>query len=1055
MKLTLRFVSIVLTIAFLCQEVVFACPTHLALRTLARLEKETDLEELKLLEYAETIRRMQDEIEEVGGEIYDFSKLRTLEKFNTTNFMLKVAMRDEYTRVQVVRFVEAFSAIKNDKKEIISHLRQFFPYEDKRIAGWLRFVVKQVCDRLEGDPDVEALKAWAISFFLGRTAKNFFGGETAGEVVRTVRRRRHKENFGHTIDVLGEAVVSLEEARTVKRKYLDLLREDGVEEVSVKLTSLCPAAAFDPINPQGSIEALREPLKEILIEAKRRGVAVTIDMESYACKEITLKLFEEMVRDKELRDYNKLGVVLQAYLKDTDEDLKNMVALARDLRAERGGNKPLFNIRLVRGAYWDYETMVAEANGWNRPVFENKRDTDNCYERSTLALLDNHDLIRPAIATHNSRSVALAMAYAEINNIPKNRFVFQMLYGMGDDRKRAIIRRGYAMEEYVPQGDTDADMPYYMRRLLENTSNMSALIEGRLGRDAFMEGLKNPNDRQYPEDLRFDEEEMAPFVFKRGAEVNVAPLVANPTLDQHAAKAAEVFGQYRYTSLEQRIGFAREAAKRLRKMGRPGQARAVLASIEEVQRLIDEGKTIVQSVPGETNEYRYIPIGTGMVLLRDPVASDTRLIRALITPLLTGNTALVHASGPWSSFASDLIPILEQAGFPRYALQVVDNRTAPDEMDLVSHPHVDWVYLDGDYGRGRDLQVQAVESSMIDGVGGNNRYMIRKFIAEFYPGEYARELVWAKSIAVNTATRGYSTRTRSTGGLEGFSNTPLRDFRSQRVRKDMQRAIDELVPVEEMVPLIINGEEVRTESTFVSENPSTGETVVRCSRATKENIYEGIARARGRLDSWKNTSVHTRAQVLFEIARIIEERRDSLSAEIVREVDKTWREADGDAAEAIDFCNNYGRQIIEMEKAGEMGEPKGVCAIIPPWNFASAIPMGLLVAVIATGNTGVFKPSEDAPYIGYLLMGILKEARLPDGVINLVTLAREDVDKKMGGELGDYLVDNVDMSPFTGSKAVGFEIIRRGVRNTGDSRVVMETGGKNAMICSKTADIVN
>ncbi len=205
-----------------------------------------------------------------------------------------------------------------------------------------------------------------------------------------------------------------------------------------------------------------------------------------------------------------------------------------------------------------------------------------------------------------------------------------------------------------------------------------------------------------------------------------------------------------------------------------------------------------------------------------------------------------------------------------------------------------------------------------------------------------------------------------------------------------------------------------------------------------------------------------RAQLLFRVAELMRARKHELSAWMIYEVAKTWPEADGDTAEAIDFCEFYAREMLRYaapppltKLAGEENHleyiPLGVGAVIPPWNFPLAIMAGMTVAAVVTGNTVVLKPSSDAPTIAYKFFELLEEAGMRAGVVNFMTGS--------GAEVGDLIVDHprTRFVAFTGSKEIGLRINERAAKvHEGQlwiKRVVAEMGGKDAIIVADDANL--
>lgn len=297
-----------------------------------------------------------------------------------------------------------------------------------------------------------------------------------------------------------------------------------------------------------------------------------------------------------------------------------------------------------------------------------------------------------------------------------------------------------------------------------------------------------------------------------------------------------------------------------------------------------------------------------------------------------------------------------------------------------------------------------------------------------------------------------------------FRNEPFTDFTKEENAQAMRDAIEK---VKEQLgreyPLVIGGERIATGNMLDSYNPANRTQLIgRFNKATKELAHQAVEKAAEAFRTWKNTHAEDRAALLFRVAEIMRERKHELSAWMIHEVAKTWSEADGDTAEAIDFCEFYGREMLRyaseqplVHVPGEENKldyvPLGVGAVIPPWNFPLAIMAGMTVASVVTGNTVVLKPSSDAPAIAFKFFEILEEAGLAPGVVNFMTGS--------GAEVGDVIVDHPKTRyvAFTGSKEVGLRINERAAKvNEGQiwiKRVVAEMGGKDAIIVADDADL--
>jgi RHH-type proline utilization regulon transcriptional repressor/proline dehydrogenase/delta 1-pyrroline-5-carboxylate dehydrogenase len=391
------------------------------------------------------------------------------------------AMQDESVKVQMFRFIDVLPMLST-REAVTRHLHEYFHDVRQHLPSAVRLGLAVAT------PHSIAGRALAIAArrnALGH-ARRFIAGTNANEVLAAAMRER-KLHRAFTIDVLGEAVTSESEAESYLQAYVGLIEgiapiANGWPEVpqidrspigelprvnvSVKLSAL--DSQFDPIDPAGSARRAGARLRSLLRLARQQSAFINVDMESYRTKDLTLAVFREIMMEDEFRDTRDVGIVIQCYLKDARDDLTRL----RDWAVERG--TPVW-VRLVKGAYWDYETVFAEATGWPVPVFQNKWETDANFEELTRFTMLNHEHLRPALGSHNLRSLAHGMAVARELGIPKGGFELQMLYGMADDQKQALVDLGYRLRIYMPYGELIPGMAYLVRRLLENTSNDSFL----------------------------------------------------------------------------------------------------------------------------------------------------------------------------------------------------------------------------------------------------------------------------------------------------------------------------------------------------------------------------------------------------------------------------------------------------------------------------------------------------------------------------------------------------------------------------------------------------
>jgi 1-pyrroline-5-carboxylate dehydrogenase len=297
-----------------------------------------------------------------------------------------------------------------------------------------------------------------------------------------------------------------------------------------------------------------------------------------------------------------------------------------------------------------------------------------------------------------------------------------------------------------------------------------------------------------------------------------------------------------------------------------------------------------------------------------------------------------------------------------------------------------------------------------------------------------------------------------------FRNEPFTDFSKEENAQAMRDAIEKVkTQLGQEYPLVIGGERITTDGKLDSFNPANRTQLVgRFNKATKELAGRAVESADKAFQKWKNVPAQERADLLFRVAAMLRERKHELSAWMIHEVAKTWPEADADTAEAIDFCEFYGREMLRyaggqplVQLQGEDNKldyiPLGVGAVIPPWNFPLAIMAGMTLASIVTGNTVVVKPSSDSPTIAFKFFEILEEAGMPPGVVNFMPGS--------GAEVGDVVVDHPKTRylAFTGSKEVGLRINERAAKvHDGQiwiKRVVAEMGGKDAIIVADDANL--
>lgn len=302
--------------------------------------------------------------------------------------------------------------------------------------------------------------------------------------------------------------------------------------------------------------------------------------------------------------------------------------------------------------------------------------------------------------------------------------------------------------------------------------------------------------------------------------------------------------------------------------------------------------------------------------------------------------------------------------------------------------------------------------------------------------------------------------------IYNYRTEPLTDFSIEANRIAYLAGIQKVESyLGKTYPLVINGERIFTDRFIQSLNPSDHSQVIgEISQAGIKEAKLAMDAALKAFETWKKTPASVRADVLFKAANILKRKRHEMSALMTLEAGKPWVEADADTAEAIDFLEYYGRQMLEMTRVDdrvlsrrdmERNEyryiPLGVGAIITPWNFPLAILAGMSSAAVVTGNTVLLKPASTTQVIAFKFLEIMEEAGLPKGVINYIP--------GRGSETGDFIVKHpkTRFISFTGSKTVGVQIYENAAKlREGQiwlKRVIAEMGGKDAILVDKDVDL--
>ena len=679
--------------------------------------------------------------------------------------IMEWSMKDPAFKAQLFRFVDVLPSLTSSA-EIVRHLQEYLGDKAVELNPAMR-------TGLAAAAFAPALVAGPVKANVTSMAGQFVAGATPDDLVKRFRSNA-AAGIATTIDLLGETVVSAAEADAFLRRNLDVLDTVGRAigrdakpcfsdigpagplprlNLSVKVSALTPEV--HPADPGRSIAALKERLRPILRRAAEIGAFVNFDMESYGLKDLTLSLFRSILSEEEFRERPAVGIAMQAYLRDCERDLIDLIAWARKAR------RPIV-VRLVKGAYWDFETILAQQRGWPVPVWSEKPESDANYEKLSLLLLQNADIAAPAFASHNVRSCAHAIAQAERLGVDPRAYEFQSLYGMADELKSALVASGRRVREYCPVGDLLPGMAYLVRRLLENTSNegfLRAKDAGGASRDALLQnpvGLLATRAAAPAAPAAFRNAPNTDFSVEanrarmRSALESVArglgrthPIVIGgrrisdreKVASTNPARPAQVVGHWaRATVADADAAVAAARAAWPAWAARPASERAdvidrAAALIEarrfelnalevyeaakpwveadaDISEAVDfcryyaseirelERPRVTQDVPGERDTQVWTSRGVGVAIApwNFPLAI---LCGLTVAPLVAGNAVIMKPAEQTTVVAAALMDILTEAGVPAGVLNFVPGLGEDVGARLVSHPGIDFIAFTG------------------------------------------------------------------------------------------------------------------------------------------------------------------------------------------------------------------------------------------------------------------------------------------------------------------------------------------------------------------------
>ncbi len=700
-----------------------------------------------------------------------------------SNKLMDWSMKDEAFKVQLFRFVDCYPMLRTPEA-VHEHLSDYLSQPGVKAPPGMELGMR-------AGGLFKGLMNWGVEGQITGMAQKFIAGTDAASALPRLAAL-WKQGMAFSVDLLGEACVSDEEAAAYRAKYLDLvttlpgsvsawpsqplLERDHLgaiprTNVSIKISSLY--ARTDPIDTEGSIRGLLESIKPILEAAADRNVLVNFDMEQHALKDLTLELF---MRACEAVPFTA-GLAMQAYLRSGEQDAQRIIDWAK-----RTGR--VVTVRLVKGAYWDYETINSEQMGWPCPVWGRKHETDACFERMANRFIDQMPRrageggVKLALGSHNARSIASALARLDASGLPREALELQMLHGMADELKGAARDSGLRLREYVPVGEMIPGMAYLVRRLLENTSNESWLKAGFLDNanpaalladparanggavtDANAQLLghaaRHALSRSHPlvgDGLPFFTEPMRDFSqgdvrdrYAASVSSTTVPHVAISATpadgDRAVAVAHAAFPAWRDRPWTERSAMLVRAAAEMRarrdalsavlikEAGKPwreadGDTCEAIDFLEYYAREASAlfTPTRLGRFVGEVNEQWYQPRGVAVVISpwNFPLAICVGMTCAA---LVSGNTVIVKPAEQTPAIAREMCEVLWRAGVPRDALHFVPGTGESVGAQLVRDPRVSLIAFTGSKAVGLDI-VRAA------GATADGQEQVKKVICE-------------------------------------------------------------------------------------------------------------------------------------------------------------------------------------------------------------------------------------------------------------------------------------------------------------------------------------
>ncbi len=708
-------------------------------------------------------------IQEKGSSILKQARQSSYQIFNKNWWYGKVlswTMKSNDFKTNLFHFIDVLPSLETPE-QILSHLNEYFKDQDlKYLTSGLGSLAP-------------TFMAKTIKKQVNEMAKIFITGSTIKEGLKIIPKIRNK-NQCFSFDILGEATLSEKEALKYQEYYSNLMEEliqtrdtwkpnDLIDtdptgkipsiNISIKVSSLCHYIKEEAW--EFTKEEMKKKLRPLFQKAVKNFIFINLDMEQYRYKTLIKEVFKELLLEPNFKKYPHFGIVVQAYLKESFSDLKDLIAFSK----QRG--QPI-TIRLVKGAYWDSEVLTAKQQNWPIPVYTVKEDTDANFEQCLEFLFKNNAFIKMAVGSHNIRSISKALALHQF--YPKANLEFQVLYGVGETISHRLIEEGYRVRLYSTIGNLIPGMSYLVRRLLENTANQSFILATLSQDQSEKQLLKIPTfsqphtENKKPLKDHFENTPLLDFtikenrvLFQKNLELwkNKFPITVpiilngeehssshlwkrkNPSdiqqivscthfadtkqAEQSVEIASDFFEQWQHTDPKKRIQYLKNLAVLMKKkefelatlqvfeVGKTWlEAHAdVCESIDFCNYYADSFLQLSSSkktceISGEESLAFYQAIGPTAIIApwNFPLAILTGMV---VAPLVCGNTVLIKPAEQSSLIAYELAKLLLQSGFPKESFSFLPGQGEKIGSYLVKHPKIPIISFTGSFEVGSQI----------------------------------------------------------------------------------------------------------------------------------------------------------------------------------------------------------------------------------------------------------------------------------------------------------------------------------------------------------------